>query len=227
VDPESIAAVAALDDAVRRALFTCVRAAPGPMTREAAAAEVGISRKLAAFHLDKLVDAGLLRARIQQVGTPRVGRAPKVYEPSGRDVEVRVPQREYSLLADILLSVVLEQRPGERAADTVLRVARERGESEGDTARAQARPGRLGAERAITLVERLLRDHGFEPGRDGDGVRLRNCPFHPHAEAAPEVVCSMNHAYICGLLHGLGADASLQAVLRPVPGECCVRVQRS
>jgi predicted ArsR family transcriptional regulator len=227
VDPESKAAVAALDDEVRRALFTCVRAAAEPVTREAAAAEVGISRKLAAFHLDKLVDAGLLRAHIQQVGTPRVGRAPKVYEPSGREVEVRVPQREYSLLADILLSVVLEQRPGEQAADTVVRVAREHGETEGDTARERARPGRLGAERAMALVEQLLSERGFEPARDGDGVRLRNCPFHPHAESAPEVVCNMNHAYICGLLHGLRADASLQAVLRPVPGECCVRVQRA
>ena len=33
------------------------------MSREEAAAHVGISRKLAAFHLDRLVEAGLLVAR--------------------------------------------------------------------------------------------------------------------------------------------------------------------
>ncbi|HZY74931.1 MAG TPA: helix-turn-helix domain-containing protein, partial [Jatrophihabitantaceae bacterium] len=104
MDPQAVAAIATLDDDVRRALFTCVRDAPGPVTREAAAEAVGISRKLAAFHLDKLVAAGLLDARTEAVGDRRVGRTPKVYEPSRRHLEVSLPQREHGLLADVLIT---------------------------------------------------------------------------------------------------------------------------
>ena len=109
VDPEppAIAAVAALDDDVRRALYRYVRDAPAPVTREDAAAAVGISRKLAAFHLDKLVGVGLLRAGYASGGNRRVGRAPKVYEPSGQDVAVAVPARRPDLLAELLLETVL------------------------------------------------------------------------------------------------------------------------
>src|SRR4051812_23000871 len=56
----AVAAIAALEDDVRRALFEHVRGAAQPVTRESAAAAIGISRNLAAFHLDKLVELGLL-----------------------------------------------------------------------------------------------------------------------------------------------------------------------
>jgi predicted ArsR family transcriptional regulator len=225
MDRQAVAAIAALDDDVRRALFACVRDAPGPVTREAAAASVGISRKLAAFHLDKLVDAGLLEAHIEAVGAPRVGRAPKVYEPADHDVAVCVPQREPGLLAEILLSAISDELPATEATDAVLRAARGRGEQEGRAVRDATRPGRLGVERATRLVEDVLDQHGFEPVRDGDAVRLRNCPFHPLVESAPDVVCSLNHAYLCGVLSGLGADGTLDATLDPLPGRCCVAFQ--
>src|SRR4051794_4597364 len=73
----AIATIAALDDQVRARLYATVRAAGGPVTREQAAAEVGISRKLAAFHLEKLVDAGLLDSGPDIRIPRRVGRAPK------------------------------------------------------------------------------------------------------------------------------------------------------
>ena len=227
MDPQAVAAIATLDDDVRRALFTCVRDAPGPVTREAAAEAVGISRKLAAFHLDKLVAAGLLEARTEAVGGRRVGRTPKVYEPSRRHLEVSLPQREHGLLAEVLITALAEP-DAQGARDAVLRAARERGEHEGAAARERVRPGRLGAERAARLTADLLTERGFEPIR-GDGedlLRLRNCPFHPLAESAPEVVCGLNHAYLCGMLHGLGADAALDAVLAPEPGQCCVTFRR-
>ena len=89
VTTSAIRAVAALEDELRRGLYAYIRAARHPVTREEAAASAGISRKLAAFHLDKMVDAGLLRASYQSVyqstGTRKVGRTPKVYEPAGDD----------------------------------------------------------------------------------------------------------------------------------------------
>jgi predicted ArsR family transcriptional regulator len=223
VDTAAVAAIATLDDEVRRALFVCVRDAPKPLTREDAAAVVGVSRKLAAFHLEKLVAAGLLVARVDPRPQPRVGRTPKVYEASRTNVSVNVPQREHALLAEILLTAVREQRAGESATNAVRRVAARRGEHVGNDARERLRPGRLGVERASAICCDVLSVHGFEPVRDGGDIRLRNCPFHPLAEHETAVVCGLNHAFLSGMLRGLGADAVLCAQLDPVPGQCCVR----
>ena len=75
-------AVVALADNSRRALYEYVRRADHPVSREEAGQATGISRGLAAFHLDKLVETGLLRARHEAPpDQPRGrGRAPKVYE---------------------------------------------------------------------------------------------------------------------------------------------------
>jgi predicted ArsR family transcriptional regulator len=45
-------------------------------------------------------------------------------------------------------------------------------------------------------------------------VELHNCPFHPLAAQAPELVCGINHAFLAGMLAGLGADV-IDAQLRP------------
>ena len=55
-------------------------------------------------------------------------------------------------------------------------------------------------------------------------MRLRNCPFHPLAERAPDLVCGLNLEFLGGFLEGLGADA-VEATLAPAPGECCVEVR--
>ena len=68
--------LAVLSEEMRWRLYALVRAAHRPVSREEAAASTGISRKLAAFHLDKLVSAGLLRARYYvPPGPRRVGRS--------------------------------------------------------------------------------------------------------------------------------------------------------
>src|SRR5690349_15147573 len=100
VDP-AIKAVAALDDDLRRGMYQFIRGERRPVSRDEAAAAVGISRKLAAFHLDKLVDAGVLRAHYRSAtGIRRVGRAPKVYEPVDTDLRISIPPRRHDLLAD-------------------------------------------------------------------------------------------------------------------------------
>ena len=225
MDRQAVAAIAALDDDARAGLYGFVRDAAGPVTREAAAEALGISRKLAAFHLDKLVAAGLLQARIAPAGVRRVGRAPKVYEPSGRDIGVCVPQREPLLLAEILLDAVLDEREGERASQAARRVARERGQALGADEHERARPGRVGSERALRLAADLLDRYGFEPCNGAGGLRLRNCPFHPLAASAPDLVCALNHEFVQGMLDGLQADSAVEAVLAPHPGECCVALR--
>lgn len=222
-------------------MYTFIRATRRPVTRDEAAAAVGISRKLAAFHLDKLVDAGVLRADYQPVsGIRKVGRAPKVYEPVDTDIRVSIPPRQPDLLADILLDAVLtDTHNGDTSSNddkdgsegdsqvrrAVLRVARQRGHGIGAAEREQARPGRLGAERALTLTAEVLHHHGFEPDRTSTTcLRLGTCPFHPLAARAPELVCGINHAFLTGLLDGLDAP-TVEAVLDPHAGECCVELR--
>src|SRR5581483_3780454 len=91
---DGIESVSVLVEESRRRMFAFIRGAGHPVTRDEAAASVGISRKLAAFHLDKLVDAGLLRARYGAPGAQRrVGRQPKVYEPTDAQISVTIPER--------------------------------------------------------------------------------------------------------------------------------------
>jgi predicted ArsR family transcriptional regulator len=227
MDRAAVAAIAALDDDVRRALYEQVRAAGVPVTREEAASAVGISRKLAAFHLDKLVELGVLRSGFGPASDRRVGRAPRRYEPAGQDIAVRVPERSPELLASILVEAVTTEGPDERAEAATLRVARERGAAVGATERARLRGGRVGAERALAASEELLAEQGFEPFREEGSVRLRNCPFHPVAGLAPALVCGLNRAYLAGLVEGLDAGDRVEAELAPRAGECCVELRPS
>lgn len=215
--------MAALADPSRRALYDHVRHQDHPVTREEAADATGITRGLAAFHLDKLVDAGLLRARYQAPpGQPRGrGRSPKVYEPAGDGLAVTIPERRYELIAEILADAVAE-----------------------DPTRADAAAHRLAGQRGRELGAGLAADGcgvlsaldglGFEPRPEGAGpaagdpapaaprrVLLHNCPFHALATRHTALVCGLNHAFLTGLLDGLGA-ADVAARLAPRPGACCV-----
>lgn len=55
LDHTSLTTLAVLGDEQRRRMFDFIRQERHPVTREEVAATLGISRKLAAFHLDKLV----------------------------------------------------------------------------------------------------------------------------------------------------------------------------
>jgi predicted ArsR family transcriptional regulator len=77
-------------------------------------------RQRVTFHLDKLVDAGLLRARYQAPDGPtaRVGRRPKVYEPSGLELDVSIPERALTVVVEALEQLGYE--PDRRDQRTVL-----------------------------------------------------------------------------------------------------------
>jgi predicted ArsR family transcriptional regulator len=222
-----IRAAGALTEELRRRLYGFTRTARRPVTREEAAAAVGISRKLAAFHLDKLVEVGLLRYRFSAVGAGRVGRRPKVYESADTDIQVSIPARRHEILAAILIQALLTEQQHESAKAAAAQAAHERGMTAAVAVRDRVRPGRLGAERALTLAEEIVSSYGFEPDRVAPGcIRLRNCPFHPIAQQAPELVCQLNHAFMVGLTDGLQAH-TVDAVLTPVAGECCVELRAS
>ena len=221
----SLAAIAALSDESRRRMYGFIRQARRPVSREEAAASIGISRKLAAFHLDKLVEVGLLRATYQPLsGSRKVGRKPKVYEPTEATVQISIPDRQHHLLAEILLEAILGHANGESAQQAALRVATQRGVDLGAAERECLRPGRLSAERALTLTGHILARYGFEPDRESSTrMQLCNCPFHPLATKAPHLVCGINHAFLTGFLTGLQVT-TVQAVLAPHPPQCCVQL---
>jgi predicted ArsR family transcriptional regulator len=223
VDDTDLRTLATLGDDIRRALFEFVRAAPHPVTRDEAAAAVGISRKLAAFHLDKLVAAGLLSARIDAPSPRRVGRAPKVYSRGNCAISVSVPPRESELLASVLVDAI-EAAPA-TAHRAALEAARIRGRELGGAERARRGRGRTSRARHRVSVGAVLTRCGFEPVSADAVTRLRNCPFHPIAAGSPQLVCGMNRELIAGVVEGLGADEYLEAVLAPEPGWCCVEVR--
>lgn len=208
--------VAALVDPVRRSLYEYVRREGRPVTREDAAAAVDISRGLAAFHLDKLVEVGMLRAHYEApIEQPRGrGRTPKVYEATGDGLCLTVPPRRYELVATILADAVAADATDAAAA------AREQAAALGHAIGAAG--DRTG--RAADRVARALADLGYEPRPDGEDIVMDNCPFHPLAQRHTALICGLNREFVAGLLGGLGLDAS-SAELRPRPGACCVRVR--
>jgi predicted ArsR family transcriptional regulator len=207
--------VAALGEPVRRALYRFVAAQPEPVTREQAAAAVGVAQHTAKFHLDRLVDGRLLEAGYRRPpgrGGPGAGRPAKVYRRSRTDLDVSLPERRYDLAGRLLVKAVERaERTGAPVPEALGEVATQAGRSAGTQA-------------ASGLFDALAAD-GYEPRRDRDGITLANCPFHALAREATELVCGMNRAYLEGVLRGIG-ETGLAARVDPAPGRCCVRLER-
>lgn len=215
-----LTAVSSLEDPVRARLYRIVAESDAPVGRDEAAAAAGIGRSLAAYHLDRLADLGLLTASYQRPegrGGPGAGRPAKVYCRSDREFTVSVPPREYELAAR-LLAVAVEADAGGPSWTALHDAAWQFGWNLGTHARAASAAPPDSRE----VVETALRDHGFEPWHDERGtVQLRNCPFHSLATLHPDMVCGMNLALMRGLVEGLEAD-ELSPELTPCQGRCCV-----
>ena len=225
---KGIAPLAALEDELPRRIYLLIRRGHQPVSREQVAAEVGISRRLAAFHLERLLERGLLKASYARPpgrSGPGAGRSAKYYEPSDLRVEVSLPGRRYDLAGQLLLNALKSQMPKETPAASARRAAREKGHELGDEVRHERKLRPPGPERTLAVAQEVLEDLGFEPYRDdADVVALRNCPFHTLAQEAPEFMCDMNQAFIDGFLRGLGND-TVESVLACKPGDCCVTLR--
>ena len=124
-----LASLSSLDDPVRRRLYEVVRERAEPVGRDEAAVAAGVGRALAVYHLDKLVEAGLLTASYQRPpgrNGPGAGRPAKLYTRSDREFAVTVPPREYELAARLLVQAV-ESDPSGNCRAALLEAARRLG----------------------------------------------------------------------------------------------------
>jgi len=211
--------LAVLAEPVRRRLYLYVSRRPEPVSQDDAATAVGISRSLAAFHLDRLVEAGLLAAEFRRLGGrsgPGAGRPSKLYRPSERELRAVVPERRYEIAAE-LFAEALARRHDER---DVAEAARGYGAALGAEARRRAGDGDVGRVDGLASV---LEDAGYAPFEREGELRLLNCPFHELAERHRQLTCGMNLALLQGLLDGAELPASA-ARLDWQPGLCCVTI---
>jgi predicted ArsR family transcriptional regulator len=222
---QEIAGLASLSEPIRRELYLHVVRRSGDVSRDEAARAAGISRSLAAFHLDRLVEEGFLEASFRRLtgrSGPGAGRPAKLYRRSARQVEVSVPRRRYDLAARILAAAIdTSETPRTRRA--LVRTARSIGEEIGADVRV-AGGSRAGRRRLVSGMTDALAEQGYEPIASGAEVRLRNCPFSALVAEHRELVCGMNLALIEGVVEGLELP-SAKAVLDPTPGMCCVCVR--
>ncbi|MGW6061862.1 helix-turn-helix transcriptional regulator [Streptomyces sp. NPDC055189] len=244
---EDIDAIAVLQDPVRRRLYEYVAARGREVGRNEAAEAAGVARNLAAHHLDKLVDAGLLESgsrRLTGRSGPGAGRPAKVYTRARTERSVSLPARDYRTVAELLAEAAEEA-----GLDAGLFAAARR---RGETLRGAEAPCGGLDEALEMLAARGYEPHlegaaegvgGVRPTEDDDAgtdagaaaavratgtaapvVRMRNCPFHAVSERFPPLVCGMNLALLEGLI---GADGPVRARMDARPGECCVVLEAS
>lgn len=227
---DAIDEVGVLAEPVRRALYSHVAGQTEPVGRDAAAAAVGIGRPLAAFHLDRLVEAGLLDVTYRRLSGrtgPGAGRPAKLYQRSKRELELTLPARRYEIAARLFADALSAGSVGNTStAEALDAAAGAFGESLGQEARRRA--GRRPARAALLgAAIDVLTDTGFEPiAGPGDIIALRNCPFDAIAQTHRDLVCGMNLSLMDGVIAGLRATG-IHATLDPQPGMCCVVWRRT
>lgn len=222
-DPtDDIDAIALLDEPVRRRLYAWAVAQGRPVGRDEAAAGAGVSRALAAFHLDRLANAGLLTTEFRRLTGrtgPGAGRPSKLYARADRDIRISLPERRYDVAAEVMAEA-LEEAGGGGAPETVRAAAHRLGEEVGTEARIAAGQ-RPSTDRRREALMATLDERGYEPFELDGALRLRNCPFHALVDDHRDLVCGMNLALAEGILDGLGEER-ISARLDRQPGLCCV-----
>ena len=210
------AGIGALAEPARRRLYDYVVAQPEPVGRDQAATAVGLPGHRAIFHLDRLVEEGLLEVEFRRLSGrtgPGAGRPSKLYRRSTREWSVSLPPRRYDLVGHLLATAVdRARRDGVPLDEALDGVATDEGVTLGHEARPRPLPD-------------VLAQQGYEPRREDDVLVLANCPFDSLAQDHTELVCGLNRRYVQGVADGLGRD-DLEACLEAEPDRCCVKVRR-
>jgi predicted ArsR family transcriptional regulator len=217
MDATQIEAMGLLQDPARRSLYEYVVLQGREVSRNEAAQAVGVQRTLAAFHLDRLADAGLLEVAFRRISGrsgPGAGRPSKLYRRASTEHAMSLPPRDYVRAANLFGEAI--ERAG--AETSLYAAARAEGVDAGRDLARGPQPT------SIDRLREVLRERGYEPyDSDGD-VRMRNCPFHSVARQFPSLTCGMNLALLEGALEGSGLAAAYCARVDPERDGCCVTI---
>jgi len=178
---------------------------------------VGLHPNTTRFHLDGLVDAGLVQRATEERETP--GRPRTLY--SARPEAGRAGPRSYRLLAEILTSYLASQ--SRQPAVAALTAGTEWGRF---LARRPAPFRRATVEQATAELVQVLDEVGFAPEAVTVGrkrrVLLHHCPFREAAEQHREVVCAVHLGLMRGLLEESGAPLQADRLDPFVEPSLCV-----
>jgi hypothetical protein len=168
----------------------------------------GISHLSTAYHLDKLVDDGLLEAPLRAADRPARARR----RPAGQTVPAPC---HYATVAELLPALW-------RPTGPVLPAPRSTTPTPSaptlgvETARRLTSEGHR--QPVLAVLRQVLARRGYEPHDDaGSTIRLRNCPFDRIAAQHPELVCGANLATVEGLTDQLDGDQAIRPMLDPGP----------
>lgn len=185
------------------------------------AAATGLHTNTARFHLDGLVDAGLVDRATESREQP--GRPRALY--SARPGSARGGQRSYRLLAEILTDYLASHtaRPAKEALAAGLRWGRHLAQAPTGM-RPRRRP--VDAAAATRELVAMLDDVGFEPEartlKHERQVLLRHCPFRETAIEHEEVVCAVHLGLMQGMLTELDAPITAERLDPFVEPSLCI-----
>lgn len=224
---EHLAALAALNEPLRRRTYRYVAAQGSPVNRDDVATALEVPRSVVAFHLDKLAQTGLLKVEYRRPvgrGGPGAGRPTKLYKKSGREISLSVPQRSYDLAAQLLAQAVeVSVKLQQPATEAARKVAREYGKSLTSPTEHSRDSKPHSRRRPISRLTEILAEQGYEPRTDGRTTTLTNCPFGGLAKGHRDLVCGMNLELVKGIAEGVGlGETAVQ--LRPSSDRCCVAI---
>jgi predicted ArsR family transcriptional regulator len=191
-----------LHDERRRQIYQYVTQSHRSVTVNEVADRFDIHRNAAKHHLDRLLDAGLLRAEFRRINGrrgPGAGRPSKLYSAGDVEVSFSLPERHYDLLAHLVLQALTR---GDDLEDVGLRFGRDLAAA----ARGEEADGLSGVG---VVLDRL----GFKShiDTDPDGctwITTENCPFGWVAAQGDGEVCRLDRAIVAGVLEGFGCGST-------------------
>jgi predicted ArsR family transcriptional regulator len=212
--------VSALADPIRRALYHFVAHQPGAVSRDQAAQGLDIPRHTAKFHLDKLVDEGLLAPEFKRLSGrtgPGAGRPAKLYRRVRKEVNVTLPRRRYDLAGHVLADALSRVKSGASIDDALRDAAINAADIVVDSW-----PIETGSD--LDRLAGILARLGYEPRADGvptGGARLSNCPFQQLSDDHADLICPLNQQFVEAVGRRIGCtDVDAVAVDRGTG--CCV-----
>lgn len=221
-DLDSAAAI--LADRTRRGIYLFIKHRREPVSVNQVADAFSIHRNAAKFHLDKLLECGLLQAEFKRVNGrsgPGAGRPSKLYSSTSVEVSFSIPERRYELLAQLLLRALTSGESLEAV-----------GYAFGRQLAVDFKKD-VQCEDPMDCVRSLLSQLGFEPTveTDADGatwITTENCPFGKVALESDVQVCGLDHAMIRGIMETFadGEVAVRECMSMPHGHEICVREVR-